>query len=87
MNAPGPAQEVVKLPCTRKYPAGASTAPAPSSKSAARGTASGARIPARKQVKRKLGAKRKPGGRDGLTRKQAEAQLRELMGEVHHAAA
>jgi integrase len=42
--------------------------------------------PGAKQVKRKLGSKRAPGGRDGLTRKQAEARLRTLMGEVHHTA-
>jgi integrase len=35
-----------------------------------------------RQVKRKLGPKREPGSRDGLTRKQAEAALRRLMGEV-----
>jgi integrase len=37
-------------------------------------------------VKRKLGAKRKPGTRDGITRKQAEAQLRRLIEQVRHAA-
>ena len=35
-----------------------------------------------RQVKRKLGPIRKPGRRDGLTRKQAEARLRKLMGEA-----
>jgi integrase len=35
-----------------------------------------------RQVKRKLGPIRKPGSRDGLTRKQAEARLRKLMGEA-----
>lgn len=33
----------------------------------------------RKRVKRRIGPKRKPGGRKGLTRKQAEAELRRLM--------
>lgn len=37
-------------------------------------------------VKRKLGAKRKPGTRDGLTRTQAEARLRRMMEEVSFAA-
>jgi hypothetical protein len=41
--------------------------------------------PGAKQVKRKLGAKRQPGSRSGLTRKQAEARLRTLMDEVRHA--
>lgn len=40
-----------------------------------------------RQVKRKLGAKREPGSRDGITRKQAEARLRELMQAVRHAPA
>jgi hypothetical protein len=35
-----------------------------------------------KQVKRKLGPKRRPGSREGLTRKQAETRLRKLMSEV-----
>jgi integrase len=35
-----------------------------------------------RQVKRRLGAKRLPGGTDGLSRPQAEKRLRELMGEV-----
>jgi integrase len=35
-----------------------------------------------RQVKRKLGGKRSPGGRDGLTRKQAEARLRRAMNEL-----
>jgi len=35
-----------------------------------------------RQVKRKLGPIRRPGTRDGLTRPQAEARLRELMSEV-----
>lgn len=35
-----------------------------------------------RQVMRKLGPARRPGSRDGLTRKQAEAQLRRLMQEV-----
>lgn len=39
-----------------------------------------------KQVKRKLGAKRLPGSREGLTRKQAEAELRRLIGEVRYVA-
>jgi integrase len=43
--------------------------------------------PGAKQVNRALGKRRAPGGRDGLTRKQAEAKLRELMGKVQHAAA
>src|SRR5215210_2904617 len=34
-----------------------------------------------RQVKRKLGATREPGGDTGLTRKQAERRLRELMAE------
>jgi integrase len=34
------------------------------------------------QVKRKVGLKRADGARDGLTRRQAEAELRRLMGEV-----
>lgn len=34
------------------------------------------------QVKRKLGPKRVPGTRDGLTQTQAEAELRRIMGEV-----
>jgi len=38
-----------------------------------------------RQVKRKLGAKRQPGSSDGLTRKQAEGQLRRLIGEVRPA--
>jgi len=33
-------------------------------------------------VTRKLGSIRTPGGRDGLTRKMAEARLRKLMSEV-----
>lgn len=33
----------------------------------------------KKRVKRRIGPKRKPGGRKGLTRKQAEAELRRLM--------
>jgi integrase len=37
-------------------------------------------------VKRKVGAKREPGSRDGLTRAQAEARLRRLMDEVRYAA-
>lgn len=40
-----------------------------------------------RQVKRRIGAKRQPGSRDGLTRKQAEARLRELMQAVRHAPA
>jgi integrase len=36
-------------------------------------------------VKRKVGAKREPGGRDGMTRTQAERRLRQLMDEVRHA--
>jgi integrase len=40
-----------------------------------------------RQVMRKLGAVRKPGSRDGLTRKQAEAELRQLMHEVRVAPA
>jgi integrase len=35
-----------------------------------------------RQVKRKIGAKRKPGSREGLTRRQAEARLRRLIEEV-----
>jgi integrase len=35
-----------------------------------------------RQVKRKVGAKRKPGTRDGLTKAQAEEELRRLMREV-----
>src|SRR4051812_809735 len=35
-----------------------------------------------RQVKRRIGPKRQPGSRDGLTRAQAEAALRKLMGEV-----
>jgi integrase len=38
-----------------------------------------------RQIKRKLGPKRLPGSREGLTRKQAEAQLRRLMQEVRSA--
>lgn len=38
------------------------------------------------QVKRKLGPKREPGGRSGLTRTQAEAELRRQMSEVTPAA-
>lgn len=34
------------------------------------------------QIKRKVGAKRKEGSRDGLTRTQAEAELRRMMAEV-----
>src|SRR5438477_13018983 len=34
------------------------------------------------QVKRRIGAKRTEGSREGLTRTQAEAQLRRLIGEV-----
>lgn len=36
-------------------------------------------------VKRKVGARREPGGRDGMTRTQAERRLRQLMDEVRHA--
>lgn len=36
-------------------------------------------------IKRKVGAKREPGGRDGMTRTQAERRLRRLMDEVRHA--
>jgi integrase len=39
-----------------------------------------------RQVKRKLGPKRLPGSRDGLTRKQAEGELRRRMGAVRSAA-
>ncbi|MEX2106536.1 MAG: tyrosine-type recombinase/integrase [Solirubrobacterales bacterium] len=35
-----------------------------------------------RQVKRRIGPKRAPGSREGLTRKQAEAELRRLIGEV-----
>jgi integrase len=35
-----------------------------------------------RQVKRKVGSKRKPGSRDGLTKAQAEEELRRLMREV-----
>jgi integrase len=35
-----------------------------------------------RQIKRKIGAKRKPGTRQGLTRKQAEARLRRLIDQV-----
>jgi integrase len=35
-----------------------------------------------RQVKRRIGVKRPPGGREGLTRSQAEAQMRELMRNV-----
>src|SRR5215207_2295190 len=42
--------------------------------------------PGAKQVNRSLGKRRAPGGRDGLTRKQAEAKLRQLMGEAHYPA-
>lgn len=38
-----------------------------------------------KQVKRKLGVKRAPGSREGLTKPQAEARLRRLIEEVRHA--
>ena len=37
-------------------------------------------------IKRKIGLKREPGGRDGLTRPQAETRLRHLIDEVRHAA-
>jgi integrase len=37
-------------------------------------------------VKRKVGTRREPGSRDGLTRAQAERRLRRLMDEVRHAA-
>lgn len=40
-----------------------------------------------RQVMRKLGAVRRPGSREGLTRKQAEAELRKLMQEVRLAPA
>lgn len=40
-----------------------------------------------RQVMRKLGAVRRPGSREGLTRKQAEAQLRRLMQEIRAAPA
>lgn len=40
-----------------------------------------------RQVMRKLGPARRPGSRDGLTRKQAEVQLRRLMQEVRVAPA
>jgi hypothetical protein len=33
-----------------------------------------------RQVKRKIGSKRAPGSREGLTRRQAEAELRRLIG-------
>ena len=36
-------------------------------------------------VKRKIGVKREPGGRDGLTRTQAESRLRRLIDEIRHA--
>jgi hypothetical protein len=35
-----------------------------------------------RQVKRRIGPKRAPGSRQGLTRGQAEAELRRLIGEV-----
>ena len=35
-----------------------------------------------RQIKRKLGPVRVPGGHEGLTRKQAESRLRELMAET-----
>ena len=35
-----------------------------------------------RQVKRRLGPVRKPGTRDGLTKTQAEARLRELVAEM-----
>ncbi len=35
-----------------------------------------------RQVMRRIGPKRAPGGRDGLTRTQAEARLRELIAET-----
>src|SRR6266851_651157 len=37
------------------------------------------------QVKRRIGPKRIPSTRDGLTRSQAEAELRRLMASVEHA--
>lgn len=37
-------------------------------------------------VKRRIGAMREPGSRDGLTRKQAESRLRRLIDEVRHVA-
>ena len=40
----------------------------------------------RRVVKRKIGAKREAGGRDGLTRTQAESRLRRLMSEISFAA-
>jgi integrase len=42
--------------------------------------------PGTKQIKRKLGAKRRPGSREGITSKQAEARLRKLIAEVRYAA-
>ena len=39
------------------------------------------------QVKRRIGPKRVPSTREGLTRTQAEAQLRKLIGSVEHVAA
>ena len=35
-----------------------------------------------RQIKRRIGAKRGPGGREGLTRRQAEAELRRLISET-----
>jgi hypothetical protein len=42
--------------------------------------------PGEKNIKRSLGQVRKPGTREGLTRKQAEARLRKLMQDVRHTA-
>ncbi|HEY5144405.1 MAG TPA: hypothetical protein VII98_12975, partial [Solirubrobacteraceae bacterium] len=39
------------------------------------------------QVKRRIGPKRTPATREGLTRAQAESELRRLMGTVHPLAA
>jgi hypothetical protein len=43
--------------------------------------------PGAKLVKRKLGPKRQPGSAEGLTRKQAEAKLRDLIQQTHPTAA
>jgi integrase len=84
-NAPGPAQEVEapmqrEVSRRRQYGTG--------SIFEERGSWYGQWRPApgAKQIKRKLGPMRRPGSRDGLTRKQAEARLRQLMQQIRNAA-
>ena len=70
-NAPGPAQEVEAPMQRRNYGTG--------SLFTARGKWYGQWRIGGRQVKRAIGPKRQPGSREGLTRKQAEAELRRRM--------